>query len=171
MNQQELSAASAIGALYLVRMLGLFMVLPVLPLAGADIPLSTPLLIGLAIGIYGLSQGALQIPLGFLSDRIGRKPVIAGGLLVFVIGSFVAGFAEDIYLLILGRLLQGCGAVASTLASTLACVLGFMRCIVLARKQFIDSSNIQGGNVSCLAELRNFITELFIKVELTMVDE
>ena len=61
MNQQELSAASAIGALYLVRMLGLFMVLPVLPLAGADIPLSTPLLIGLAIGIYGLSQGALQI--------------------------------------------------------------------------------------------------------------
>ena len=120
MNQQELSAASAIGALYLVRMLGLFMVLPVLPLAGADIPLSTPLLIGLAIGIYGLSQGALQIPLGFLSDRIGRKPVIAGGLLVFVIGSFVAGFAEDIYLLILGRLLQGCGAVASTLLALMS---------------------------------------------------
>lgn len=120
MNQQELSAASAIAALYLVRMLGLFMVLPVLPLAGLDVPLATPMLIGIAIGIYGLSQGLLQIPLGFLSDRLGRKPVIAGGLLVFVVGSFIAGFAQDIYQLIAGRFLQGCGAIASTLLALMA---------------------------------------------------
>ena len=120
MNQQELRAASAIGALYLVRMLGLFMVLPVLPLAVDDVPRATPLLIGIAIGIYGLSQGLLQIPLGFLSDRYGRKPVIAGGLLVFVLGSFVAGFAQDVYQLIAGRFLQGCGAVASTLLALMS---------------------------------------------------
>ncbi|MBO6558543.1 MAG: MFS transporter [Pseudomonadales bacterium] len=120
MNQQELSAASAIGALYLVRMLGLFMVLPVLPLATDDVPLATPLLIGIAIGIYGLSQGLLQIPLGFLSDRYGRKPVIAAGLMIFVIGSFVAGSAQDVYQLIIGRFLQGCGAIASTLLALMA---------------------------------------------------
>jgi len=120
MNQQELSAATAIGALYLVRMLGLFMVLPVLPLATDDVPMATPLLIGIAIGIYGLSQGLLQIPLGFLSDRYGRKPVIAAGLMVFILGSFVAGFAQDIYQLIAGRFLQGCGAIASTLLALMS---------------------------------------------------
>lgn len=120
MNQQELGAATAIGALYLVRMLGLFMVLPVLPISGEEIPSATPLLIGVAIGIYGLSQSMLQIPLGFLSDRYGRKPVIAAGLLVFVVGSFIAGFAQDVYQLIAGRFLQGCGAIASTLLALMS---------------------------------------------------
>ncbi len=120
MNQQELGAAFAIGCLYLVRMLGLFMVLPVLPLAVEEIPAATPLLIGLAIGVYGLSQAVLQIPLGFLSDRFGRKPVIAAGLILFVTGSFVAGAADDVYTLILGRFLQGCGAIASTLLALMS---------------------------------------------------
>lgn len=120
MNRQELSAASSIGLLYLIRMLGLFMVLPVLPLVAPEVPGATPLLVGLAIGIYGLSQGLLQIPFGLLSDIIGRKAVIAGGLLLFIIGSFVAAMAETVYGLVLGRFLQGCGAIASTLLALMS---------------------------------------------------
>ena len=120
MNQQEFRAASGIGLLYLVRMLGLFMVLPVLPVLALDISGATPFLIGLAIGIYGLSQAALQIPLGLLSDRIGRKQVIGLGLGLFIAGSLIAGFAENIHVLILGRFMQGCGAIASSLLALLS---------------------------------------------------
>ncbi|MEX0941204.1 MAG: MFS transporter [Pseudomonadales bacterium] len=120
MNQFEIRTAASIGLLYVVRMLGLFMVLPVLPLLVDDIEAATPALIGLAIGAYGLSQALLQIPLGALSDRIGRKPVILGGLLVFIAGSLVAAFAENIYGIILGRLLQGIGAIASTLLALIS---------------------------------------------------
>lgn len=120
MNRQELNAASAIGLLYLVRMLGLFMVLPVLPLFVGEIEGATPFLIGIAIGIYGLSQGSLQIPFGLASDRFGRKPMIAAGLLLFVIGSFIAAASNDIYTMIIGRFLQGCGAVASTLLALMS---------------------------------------------------
>lgn len=120
MNRQELSTASSIGLLYLVRMLGLFMVLPVLPLVAPDIPGATPLLVGLAIGIYGLSQGLLQIPFGLLSDIVGRKPVILGGLLLFIVGSFVAGMADSILGVIIGRFLQGCGAIASSLLALMS---------------------------------------------------
>ena len=87
MNRQELSAASAIGLLYLIRMVGLFMILPVLSILGPDIEGATPLLIGIGIGIYGLSQGLLQIPFGLLSDRYGRKRLIAIGLMFFIAGS------------------------------------------------------------------------------------
>lgn len=114
MNRQEVSTAVSIGTLYIIRMLGLFMVIPVLPLV-SDLPGMTPILLGLALGIYGLSQGILQIPLGWLSDRIGRKPVILGGLLVLLAGSVVAALAESAWGVVLGRLLQGCGAIASTL--------------------------------------------------------
>ncbi|MBV1878872.1 MAG: MFS transporter [Pseudomonadales bacterium] len=120
MERQELSAALSIALLYVVRMLGLFMVLPVLPMLVDEIQLATPFLIGLALGIYGLSQAVLQIPLGLLSDKFGRKPVIAAGLLVFVLGSFIAAFSNDIYGIIAGRFLQGCGAIASTLLALLS---------------------------------------------------
>jgi MFS family permease len=120
MNRQELSAASAIGLLYLIRMVGLFMILPVLPILGPDIEGATPLLIGIGIGIYGLSQGLLQIPFGLLSDRYGRKRLIAIGLMFFIAGSFIAGTAENIGGLIVGRFLQGCGAIASTLLALMA---------------------------------------------------
>lgn len=120
MNRQELSAASSIGLLYLIRMLGLFMVLPVLPLVAPEITGATPLLVGLAIGIYGLSQGMLQIPFGLLSDVYGRKRIIALGLLLFVTGSFLAAVADDIYSLIFGRFLQGCGAIASSLLALMS---------------------------------------------------
>lgn len=91
------------------------MVLPVLPLMADSIDAATPFLIGLALGAYGLSQAVLQIPMGIWSDRFGRKKVIAIGLLVFILGSLIAGFSDDIYGIILGRFLQGCGAIASTL--------------------------------------------------------
>jgi predicted MFS family arabinose efflux permease len=96
-------------------MLGLFMVLPILALYMDDYPGFSPLLLGICLGIYGLTQAALQIPLGLLSDKIGRRPVIIGGLLVFVLGSLVAASAETSTGLIVGRAIQGAGAIASTL--------------------------------------------------------
>ncbi len=120
MSRQELKAVLAIALLYVIRMLGLFMVLPVLPLIGPDYVGGTPMAIGLALGIYGLSQAILQIPLGLLSDRFGRKPVIYAGLTVFVVGSVVAAFATSIEVIILGRLLQGCGAISSSLLALVA---------------------------------------------------
>lgn len=115
MNKSEVHTVIAIGLLYVVRMLGLFMVLPVLPLVGDELGGVTPLLIGIAIGAYGLSQAILQIPLGLLSDRIGRKPVIFAGLAIFVLGGLLAGITDNIYGVIAGRFLQGCGAISSTL--------------------------------------------------------
>ncbi len=120
MNRQELKTAASIGLLYLVRMLGLFMVLPVLPLAGRDLSLATPALIGLALGIYGLSQAILQIPMGLLSDKFGRKNVIFAGLLMFILGSLIASSADSIYGIIFGRFLQGCGAIASSLLALMS---------------------------------------------------
>lgn len=96
-------------------MLGLFMVLPVLALYQHQYAGASPLLLGLALGIYGLTQAALQIPLGLLSDKIGRRPVIVAGLLMFVLGSLVAAMADTMIGLVIGRALQGMGAIASTL--------------------------------------------------------
>src|SRR5690606_3937290 len=103
----------ALASLYVFRMLGLFMVLPVLMLYGDDYAGSTPLLLGVALGAYGFSQALLQIPFGMLSDRIGRKPVIAAGLLIFAAGSVVAALSDSVYGLIAGRILQGAGAIAA----------------------------------------------------------
>lgn len=96
------------------RMLGLFMILPVFSVYAAHIHGATPALIGITLGIYGLTQACLQIPLGFLSDHIGRKPVIMLGLSVFMIGSVIAALSHSIDFLILGRAVQGAGAIGST---------------------------------------------------------
>lgn len=101
--------------LYVFRMLGLFMVLPLLALYGEQYVGATPLLLGLALGIYGLSQAALQIPFGMCSDRWGRKPLIALGLLLFALGSVVAAYSDSIWGLIAGRALQGAGAIAGVI--------------------------------------------------------
>tara|TARA_E500000318_G_scaffold93702_1_gene92857 strand:+ start:10 stop:1311 length:1302 start_codon:yes stop_codon:yes gene_type:complete len=101
-------------------MLGLFMVLPVLALYADTLTGATPLLVGVALGIYGLTQATLQIPFGLLSDRIGRKRVIAMGLLIFAFGSVVAAMADSIGGVILGRALQGGGAVAAAIMALLA---------------------------------------------------
>lgn len=113
MNSTERRALAGLASLYVFRMLGLFMVLPVLSLYGADYSGSTPALLGLALGAYGLSQALLQIPLGMLSDRWGRKPVIFLGLSVFAIGSVVAALTDSVWGLIAGRILQGAGAIAA----------------------------------------------------------
>lgn len=113
MNSTERRALAGLASLYVFRMLGLFMVLPVLSLYGADYRGSTPALLGLALGAYGLSQALLQIPLGMLSDRWGRKPVIFLGLAVFAMGSVVAALTDSVYGLIAGRILQGAGAIAA----------------------------------------------------------
>ena len=116
----ERRAISGLAGLYASRMLGLFMVLPVLALYADTLTGATPLLVGVALGIYGLTQATLQIPFGLLSDRIGRKRVIAMGLLIFAFGSVVAAMADSIGGVILGRALQGGGAVAAAIMALLA---------------------------------------------------
>jgi len=117
---QERRAGMSLALIYAFRMLGLFMILPVFALYAEELPETTPLLTGLALGIYGLSQAMLQIPFGMLSDKIGRKPVIAGGLLIFAAGSLLAASADSIYGIIAGRALQGAGAIASALMALAA---------------------------------------------------
>ncbi|EGV33114.1 major facilitator superfamily MFS_1 [Thiorhodococcus drewsii AZ1] len=120
LSPTERRAAMGLAAIFSTRMLGLFMVLPVFALYADDLPGATPLLIGLAIGAYGLTQAILQIPLGLLSDRIGRKPVIYGGLALFALGSLVAALADSIQWVILGRALQGSGAIAAAIIALTA---------------------------------------------------
>ncbi len=116
----EKRAGMSLAAIYAVRMIGLFMILPVFSLYADQFEGSTPVLVGLALGIYGLTQGVLQIPYGMLSDRIGRKPMIALGLVVFALGSLIAAYADSIYGVIAGRAIQGAGAVAAVLMALAA---------------------------------------------------
>ncbi len=116
----EKRAGFSLAAIYAVRMLGLFMILPVFSLYADRFEGATPVLIGLALGIYGLTQGLLQIPYGMLSDRFGRKPMITIGLLIFAAGSLFAANADTIYEVIFGRALQGSGAVAAVLMALAA---------------------------------------------------
>ncbi len=116
----EKRAGMSLAAIYGVRMIGLFMILPVFVLYADQFEGATPALAGLALGIYGLTQGLLQIPYGMLSDRFGRKPMITIGLLIFAVGSLVAAFADTIYGVILGRALQGSGAIAAVLMALAA---------------------------------------------------
>ncbi|WP_299946561.1 MFS transporter [uncultured Microbulbifer sp.] len=120
MNAIERRALGGLAPLYVFRMLGLFMVLPVLTVYGGDYRASTPLLLGLAMGAYGLSQAVLQIPLGLLSDRWGRKPVIYTGLVLFALGSVIAAHTDSVYGLIAGRVLQGCGAISAAVMALVA---------------------------------------------------
>lgn len=116
----ERRAVTSLAALYAFRMLGLFMILPVLSLYGDEYTGSTPLLLGVALGAYGFSQAFLQIPFGMLSDRWGRKPVILSGLAIFALGSVIAALSESIWGLIIGRFLQGGGAIASAIMALVA---------------------------------------------------
>lgn len=113
-------ATVGLAGVYGVRMLGLFLILPVFALFAEGLPDATPFLTGLAVGIYGLTQAALQIPFGLLSDRIGRKPVIFGGLLLFALGSAIAGSADDVWLVIIGRAVQGAGAISAAVMALAA---------------------------------------------------
>jgi len=121
MSPQERRAGVSLASLFGLRMLGLFLILPLLAvdahkLAGGD----NMTLVGIALGAYGLTQAFLQIPFGMASDRWGRKPVIVVGLLLFAAGSFLAGAAHSIYLVIAGRAVQGAGAVSSVVVALTA---------------------------------------------------
>jgi MFS family permease len=120
LNPTEKRAASSLALIYSLRMLGLFMIFPVFSLYGQQLQGNTPFLIGLAIGAYGLTQALFQIPFGMLSDKIGRKPVIVAGMLIFAVGSVIAAMSETIHGVIIGRILQGSGAVAAAVMALAA---------------------------------------------------
>jgi len=120
MTPIEKRVAMSLSAIFASRMLGLFMVLPVFAVYAEELDGFSPTLAGLAIGIYGLTQAIFQIPMGLLSDRIGRKPVIIGGLVIFALGSVVAAMSDSITGVIIGRALQGSGAIASAIMALAA---------------------------------------------------
>ena len=121
MSRTELRASGSLASIFALRMLGLFLVLPVFALEARKYPGGDdPALIGLAMGIYGLTQAMLQIPLGVASDRLGRKRVIIFGLLIFALGSLVAGSADTLMGVLAGRALQGAGAVSAAVTALLA---------------------------------------------------
>lgn len=117
--QHELRSVLSLSLIFGFRMLGLFMILPIFSVAAKEIPSATASLIGLALGMYGLTQAFFQIPLSMLSDYFGRKLIISVGLILFLIGSIVAAKSTSIYGIILGRAIQGTGAIGSVILALL----------------------------------------------------
>ncbi len=120
MTTTERRATLGLGAVFALRMFGMFMVLPVLTTYGMALQGANESLIGLAIGIYGLMQALFQIPVGLLSDKFGRFPLIIGGLLLFMLGSVLAACADSIWGVIIGRALQGAGAISAAVMALLS---------------------------------------------------
>ena len=120
MNRSERRSVAALAGVFSLRMLGLFLVLPVIALYAAQLDGATPFLIGLAVGVYGLTQALFQIAFGALSDRFGRKPLIILGLLIFAFGSGVAAMSDTLTGIIIGRALQGSGAIAAVVLALVA---------------------------------------------------
>ena len=121
MSRQELRASIGLAGIFGLRMLGMFLILPVFALYAERLPGGNDhFIVGIALGAYALTQAILQIPFGWLSDRYGRKPTIYGGLVLFAIGSFVAAMASNIYIVILGRVIQGSGAISAAVIALAA---------------------------------------------------
>jgi len=121
MLSSEIKSSALLASIYSLRMLGIFLILPIFSIYASELSGSpTEFQIGLAFGIYGLTQAILQIPFGMSSDRFGRKPMIYLGLLLFMIGSLVAGVAEEIEWVIIGRAIQGSGAISAVLTAFLS---------------------------------------------------
>ena len=120
MNALERRSTFALSSIFALRMLGLFMIIPVFSVAGQSYDHATPTLIGLAVGVYGLSQAILQIPFSLLADRFSRKPLVVLGLLLFAIGGAVAAMSDSIYGVIIGRAIAGAGAVSAVVMALLA---------------------------------------------------
>lgn len=121
MSPIELRATAGLASIYGLRMFGMFIILPVFAFYAEHLPGGNNYtLVGVALGAYGLTQAILQIPFGWLSDRIGRKPVIYIGLILFAMGSFIAASADDIYWVIFGRIVQGAGAISAAVMALTA---------------------------------------------------
>jgi len=121
MSSQELRAGASLAGIFGLRMLGLFLILPVFAVHASKLAGGENLtLVGAALGAYGLAQALLQVPFGMASDRLGRKPVIVAGLVIFALGSFLAASATDIWTAIAGRTLQGAGAISSVVVALAA---------------------------------------------------
>lgn len=120
MTASERRATWSLASIYALRMLGLFLIMPVMSLFAEQMEGATPALVGLAIGIYGMTQAVLQIPFGLVSDRVGRKKIIIFGLLLFCLGSVIAALSTSIYGIVLGRAVQGSGAIAAPVMALLA---------------------------------------------------
>jgi MFS family permease len=121
MSREERRAGVALAAIFALRMLGLFLVLPVFAVFAATLPGGDdPTLVGVALGAFGATQALFQIPYGMASDRLGRKPVIVAGLLIFAAGSFLAAAAPDIHWVIAGRVIQGAGAISAAVTALAA---------------------------------------------------
>src|SRR5690606_10313993 len=121
MTRTEIRASVSLASVFALRMLGLFLILPVFSVHAASLPGGeNTALVGLALGIYGLTQSFGQLPFGMASDKFGRKRVIVIGLLLFAVGSFVAAVADDIYWVIIGRALQGAGAISAAVTALIA---------------------------------------------------
>ncbi|WP_394201408.1 MFS transporter [Shewanella waksmanii] len=120
LSKTEKKVAFSLASVFGLRMMGLFMIMPVFALYGQHLQGFSPLWVGIAIGAYGLTQALLQIPMGILSDKYGRKPIIMAGLLLFAIGSVVAAMADTIYGVVAGRAMQGMGAIAAAVLALAA---------------------------------------------------
>ena len=120
LNHTEKRAALALASVFGIRMLGLFLIMPVLAIYARDYPDYSAALMGFTLGAYGLTQALLQIPMGMLSDRIGRRPVIVLGLLIFIVGSVIAALADTLVGIAIGRAVQGLGAVAAAILALAA---------------------------------------------------
>lgn len=120
MNSLEKRAILGVGGIFALRMIGLFMIVPVFSVYGENYAHATPFLIGLAVGIYGLGQAIFQIPMSLAADKFPRKPIIFLGLVLFAVGGIIAANATDIYEVIIGRALAGSGAVSAVLMALLA---------------------------------------------------
>ena len=120
MNALERRSTFALSSIFALRMLGLFMIIPVFSVAGQSYQYATPALIGLAVGVYGLTQAILQIPFSLIADRYSRKPLVVIGLLLFALGGAVAAMSDTIYGVIIGRAIAGGGAVSAVVMALLA---------------------------------------------------
>ncbi|AXF44290.1 MULTISPECIES: MFS transporter [Acinetobacter] len=120
MNALERRSTFALSSIFALRMLGLFMIIPVFSVAGQTYEYATPALLGLAVGIYGLTQAILQIPFSLIADRYSRKPLVVFGLLLFALGGAIAAMSDTIYGVIIGRAIAGGGAVSAVVMALLA---------------------------------------------------
>ncbi len=121
MTSTELRSTWGLGSVFSLRMLGMFMVLPILTSYGMHLQGASEFLVGVAIGIYGsLSQAIFQVPFGLMSDKIVRKPLIIIGLVIFILGSIIAALSDSIWGIIIGRALQGAGAISAAVMALLS---------------------------------------------------